>query len=57
LALGVACVVAPAVQPWFIRRLPAQTISLAAQWPVFGFLFAYALIASRGAVPFLYFQF
>ncbi len=57
LALGVACVAAPAAQPWFVRTLPAQTISLAAQWPVFGFLFAYALIASRGAVPFLYFQF
>lgn len=57
LLLGVACVLAPAVQPWFVRTLPAQAIRLTAHWPVFGFLFAYALIASRGAVPFLYFQF
>ena len=39
------------------RKLPAPAISLAGQWPLFGFLFSYALIASRGAVPFLYFQF
>ena len=56
-SLGVACVVAPALRPWFVRELPAQVMSLAMQWPVLGFLFSYALIASRGAVPFLYFQF
>ena len=57
LALGLACVIAPAAQPWIVQRLPAPAISLAGQWPLFGFLFSYALIASRGAVPFLYFQF
>jgi alginate O-acetyltransferase complex protein AlgI len=57
LVLGLACVLGPAVQPWFERRLPASAFSLAGQWPLVGFLLAYALIASRGAVPFLYFQF
>lgn len=57
LALGVACVIAPALQPWMTRKLPAFALSLAGQWPLPGFLFSYALIASRGAVPFLYFQF
>ena len=57
LALGLACVGWPAAQPWLVRRLPALALSLAGQWPLFGFLFSYALIASRGAVPFLYFQF
>ena len=57
LALGLACVVAPAVQPWIARRIPSFATRLGAQWPLPAFLLSYALIASRGAVPFLYFQF
>ena len=32
-------------------------VPIAALWPVAGFLLSFALIASREAVPFLYFQF
>ncbi|MCJ9710441.1 MBOAT family protein, partial [Bordetella hinzii] len=57
-ALGVVCVILPALQPWWATR-PAGRLRTAwsALWPVAGFLLAYALIAARGAVPFLYFQF
>jgi len=57
-ALGVLCVVLPALQPWWSARPPTRVrVVWSALWPVAGFLLAYALIASRGAVPFLYFQF
>ncbi len=57
-ALGVLCVVLPAVQPWWSARPATRLMTLChALWPVGGFLLAYALIAARGAVPFLYFQF
>lgn len=57
-ALGIVCVILPAWQPWWSAR-PAGMLRTAwsAVWPVAGFLLAYALIAARGAVPFLYFQF
>lgn len=60
LAIGLAllCVALPAVLPTWSRRAPARlTLVCAATWPVLGFLIAYILLASRGAAPFLYFQF
>jgi alginate O-acetyltransferase complex protein AlgI len=57
--LGLVCIIAPIWQarceqsvgtrPWFFV--------VAALWPVAGFVLSFALIASRDAVPFLYFQF
>ncbi len=57
LGLGLACVLAPALRASMVRRLPTRTMAMASQWPLPAFLFSYALIASRGATPFLYFQF
>jgi len=56
--LAVFCVIWPAIVSRVLRKTP-QTFALigTAVWPVFGFLLAYALLASRGAAPFLYFQF
>lgn len=56
-ALGIACVVAPALRPAFERRVPTTVQTLVGLWPLATFLLSFALIASRGAVPFLYFQF
>ncbi|VFR18222.1 Probable poly(beta-D-mannuronate) O-acetylase [plant metagenome] len=57
-ALGLVCVVFPIWQPWAARlRLPGAVLYLAGLWPLAGFLLSFSLIASRGAVPFLYFQF
>ncbi len=56
IALGVGAVVATAVQarwPW--RGSVAQAVSTV--WPILAFVIAFGLMASRGAVPFLYFQF
>ncbi|MHA4975142.1 MBOAT family protein [Pseudomonas extremorientalis] len=57
--LGLVCIIAPiwqvrceqrfGTQPWFVLA--------ASLWPVAGFVLSFALIASRDAVPFLYFQF
>ncbi|MGY2327442.1 MBOAT family O-acyltransferase [Pseudomonas sp. SDT2931_S440] len=57
--LGLVCIIAPiwqtrceqrfGTQPWFVVA--------ASLWPVAGFVLSFALIASRDAVPFLYFQF
>ena len=58
-ALGVFCIIAPLYQARLERRFghsPLYTL-VAALWPVAGFLLAFSLIASRDAVPFLYFQF
>lgn len=56
-ALGVAAILFPVLRP----RLPANdgalALSLGYLWPLLGFGLCFALIASRGAVPFLYFQF
>jgi alginate O-acetyltransferase complex protein AlgI len=57
LCLGVFCSFAPALTPWVERQRNRAVLMLGALWPVLGFLFSFALIASRGAVPFLYFQF
>ncbi|RIQ58708.1 MBOAT family O-acyltransferase [Bordetella avium] len=57
-ALGVVCIVLPVWQSWWAAQ-PVSRLRViwSGLWPVVGFLLAYALIASRGAVPFLYFQF
>ena len=57
--LGVICVIAPIWQLRCERRLAGNTLFAwcAALWPVSGFLLSFSLIASREAVPFLYFQF
>ena len=57
--LGVVCVILPIWQVRFERRMAGNALyALAvAFWPVAGFLLSFALIASREAVPFLYFQF
>jgi alginate O-acetyltransferase complex protein AlgI len=56
-ALGVFCVVWPALAENATRRAGPRLTAVAALWPVPAFLLSFALIASRGAVPFLYFQF
>ena len=55
--LGLACIVAPLLRETVRRRTPAALLAVADLWPVCGFVFAMALVASRKAVPFLYFQF
>ncbi len=57
LALGLVCVGLPVLQPWLVKQRLGQVQTLTSLWPLPAFLFSYALIASRGAVPFLYFQF
>jgi alginate O-acetyltransferase complex protein AlgI len=57
--LGVLCILAPLLQTRCERRFADNTVFAlaAALWPVLGFALSFALIASREAVPFLYFQF
>ncbi|MCX7080577.1 MAG: MBOAT family protein, partial [Pseudomonas sp.] len=57
--LGLACILAPLLQTRCERRFAGHAIfaPVAALWPVAGFMLSFALIASREAVPFLYFQF
>ncbi|MDX3895527.1 MBOAT family O-acyltransferase [Pusillimonas sp.] len=57
MALGAACIVAPLWREGVRHRTPAALLAVADLWPVLGFVFAMALVASRKAVPFLYFQF
>ena len=57
LTLGIISILAPWIYSRIKDRLPERVLMTAGLWPVFGFLLAYSLIASRGAVPFLYFQF
>jgi len=47
----------PLLQSWTDRQSGPCVVFVATVWPIIGFLFSFALIASRGAVPFLYFQF
>lgn len=55
---GVACVVAPRLQPWFNGLAAARALDcLRGFWPLAAFLLSYSLLASRGSTPFLYFQF
>jgi alginate O-acetyltransferase complex protein AlgI len=56
-ALGLLGVGLPALQSWLDRQSIGAMRTLFSLWPLPAFLFSYALIASRGAVPFLYFQF
>lgn len=58
-ALGLACILAPLLQGRVEDRYADNPLVLvtAALWPVLGFLLSFSLIASREAVPFLYFQF
>ncbi|WP_420224950.1 MBOAT family O-acyltransferase [Pigmentiphaga litoralis] len=57
IALGILCVIAPA-QTRLRHRVPPRVLAfLDAAWPVSGFVLSFGLITSRGAVPFLYFQF
>lgn len=58
-ALGLACVLAPLLQGWYEKRCADNGVFtlVATLWPVCGFMLSFALIASREAVPFLYFQF
>ena len=57
--LGVGCILAPLLKSRYEQRFAERIwfAPLAALWPVAGFLLSFALIASREAVPFLYFQF
>jgi alginate O-acetyltransferase complex protein AlgI len=57
--LGVFCIVAPLLQARCEQRFGGSALFAltAALWPVAGFMLSFALIASREAVPFLYFQF
>jgi alginate O-acetyltransferase complex protein AlgI len=55
--LGIACCIAPAFSPWANRHAGPAMQFAGGLWPVATFLLSFALIASRGAVPFLYFQF
>ncbi len=56
--VGIVCIVLPALRPWWEARFAATALAVVAEaWPVPAFALSFALIASRGAVPFLYFQF
>ena len=57
--LGLVCIIAPIWQVRCERRFGTQPwfVLAASLWPVAGFVLSFALIASRDAVPFLYFQF
>ena len=56
--VGVVCVILPAFRPhWETRHAASRLAAVIALWPIPAFLLSFALIASRGAVPFLYFQF
>ncbi|MGY2216619.1 MBOAT family O-acyltransferase [Pseudomonas sp. SDO558_S425] len=57
--LGLVCIIAPIWQTRCEQRFGTQLwfVVAASLWPVAGFVLSFALIASRDAVPFLYFQF
>lgn len=57
--LGVACVIAPLYQARCEARYQDSRVFvwIGSLWPIAGFLLSFTLIASREAVPFLYFQF
>lgn len=56
--LGIVCVLLPLWQSrWDALRDTRLKRLWQAAWPLAGFLLAFGLIAARGAVPFLYFQF
>ena len=56
--VGVVCVILPAFRPhWEALHAGTRLAAVIALWPIPAFLLSFALIASRGAVPCLYFQF
>lgn len=57
LTLGVSCVWLAYFRDHLRGALPAGVLACVDWWPVFGFVLSLALIVSRDAVPFLYFQF
>jgi len=57
LMLGIICVIVPALSGWFASHINPLAQQLIKPWPIITFVLSFALIASRGSVPFLYFQF
>lgn len=57
LALGVVCVVLPVFKGRFRSNVNQAVLTVIDFWPVLCFIVSIGLIASRKAVPFLYFQF
>lgn len=57
LLLALIAIAHPFVQPKVVGRMHPWLLELVGLWPLFAFLLSFALIASRGATPFLYFQF
>ncbi len=56
--LGVVCVTFPLWHSRIARLRVGEALTwVVGLWPLVGFLISFSLIASRGAVPFLYFQF
>ena len=59
--LAIFAIVLPLVLPWLqasvVPRMNRMALEVIGLWPLFAFLLSFALIASRGATPFLYFQF
>jgi alginate O-acetyltransferase complex protein AlgI len=53
--LALVAIIFPMMQPKV--RVNAWSLELLGLWPLLAFLLSFALIASRGATPFLYFQF
>lgn len=55
---GILCIILPTLQSWFDgKAISARLMFLRGIWPLLAFLWCYSLIVSRGATPFLYFQF
>ena len=57
IALGIASVLYPLVEHRVRDSAFATLRAIDVVWPVAAFVIAFGLMASRGAVPFLYFQF
>jgi alginate O-acetyltransferase complex protein AlgI len=57
IALGIGAVLYPIVELRVRDSSSAMLRAVDAAWPVAAFVIAFGLMASRGAVPFLYFQF
>lgn len=57
--LGVYAIIHPVLQPRWLAWAGSSRLAMVwrAVWPVGAFVLAFALISSRDAVPFLYFQF
>jgi alginate O-acetyltransferase complex protein AlgI len=55
--LALVAIVFPTVQLKVAGRMNPVLLELLGLWPLLAFLLSFALIASPGATPFLYFQF